>query len=181
MARSARAAATASTPSTPITPVVTPAAAGASNPGPATAAAGPSRRSTRRSLAATATSTSSASASTSTAASSSASPASSGPLTPAEQQLQQSNPHSTRHAVPKSYVEPKAHGLRNSSSARERTPCPFPADHGGSVICGVAEDDEADEVLMAICSACAAMVSSPNASFFSQTTFFLFLSMASAS
>ncbi|RSH85080.1 uncharacterized protein EHS24_006673 [Apiotrichum porosum] len=150
MARLARPTATASNPSTPIpATTLSPALAGAvpspssGAAGVATPVAGPSRTrgtrsSARRSLAAAATApSSSASASTSAAAS----PASSGGV----------------DRIPKSHVAPKAHGLRNALNARDRTPCPFPSEFGGSEHCGVADEDEADDVLMAICAATAGL------------------------
>ena len=42
---------------------------------------------------------------------------------------------------------------------KERSPCPFPAQYGGKDRCGVTEEDERDEVLMAVCAACATTVS----------------------
>lgn len=56
-------------------------------------------------------------------------------------------------------IEPKAHALRSVGGAADRVPCPFPANYGGSERCGVWEEDEADEVLMAVCAACASTVS----------------------
>lgn len=167
MARLARPTATASNPSTPIpATTLSPALAGAvpspssGAAGVATPVAGPSRTrgtrsSARRSLAAAATApSSSASASTSAAAS----PASSGGVDRASSPA--ASHHSTRSAgIPKSHVAPKAHGLRNALNARDRTPCPFPSEFGGSEHCGVADEDEADDVLMAICAATAGLVS----------------------
>ncbi|WVN87129.1 uncharacterized protein L203_102305 [Cryptococcus depauperatus CBS 7841] len=61
-----------------------------------------------------------------------------------------------RESLRKSFqVEAKAHGLRSTGSAIERQPCPFPAQWGGRANCGIAEDDEADEVLMGTLSAIA--------------------------
>lgn len=56
-------------------------------------------------------------------------------------------------------MEAKAHGLRSTGSSVERTPCPFPAQFGGRANCGIAEEDEADEVLMGVLSAIAFYVS----------------------
>lgn len=60
--------------------------------------------------------------------------------------------------LPKTHVESKAHALRSVLGDKERTPCPYPSQYGGKEKCGVADDDERDEVLMAICAACAVMV-----------------------
>lgn len=119
-----------------------------------TPGAGPSRplrqstRSSRRSIA---------------AASTPATPTSSaGPLTPADPNPPAATPplpSSSSRAAPKNHVEPKAHGLRNSHQQRERQSCPYPQDFGGKEQCGITEEDEADEVLMAVCGACAVMVS----------------------
>ncbi|KAL7420103.1 hypothetical protein Q5752_005068 [Cryptotrichosporon argae] len=54
-------------------------------------------------------------------------------------------------------IEPKTHGLRNQVQARERQACPYPADYGGKDKCQVHDEDETDDVLMAICAACAIM------------------------
>jgi hypothetical protein len=43
---------------------------------------------------------------------------------------------------------------------KERPPCPFPAEYGGKEKLGVSDEDEKDEVLMAVCAACAKLVSS---------------------
>jgi hypothetical protein len=55
-------------------------------------------------------------------------------------------------------VEAKAHGLRSVHGERERVVCPFPGEYGGKEKCGVSTEDLADEVLMAICAACARFV-----------------------
>lgn len=85
------------------------------------------------------------------------SPASSaGPLTPADP-----NPPAVQLGsgiIAKSNIAPKVHGLRNAHTARERVPCPFPGEFGGPQHCGVLDEDLADDVLMAICGACATMV-----------------------
>jgi hypothetical protein len=48
--------------------------------------------------------------------------------------------------------------LRSVLGQTEKVPCPFPGQYGGRDKCGIAEEDELDSVLMAICSACATMV-----------------------
>lgn len=54
----------------------------------------------------------------------------------------------------------RGHALRSvGAAAAERTPCPFPAEYGGREKCGIHEEDEADEVLMAGCGALALLVS----------------------
>lgn len=58
-------------------------------------------------------------------------------------------------------MEAKTHGLRSTGSSVERTPCPFPAQFGGRANCGIAEEDEADEVLMSVLSAITFYVSMP--------------------
>lgn len=60
--------------------------------------------------------------------------------------------------APRQSVEAKTHGLRSVLGERERTPCPFPGEYGGREKCGVSEEDEKDEVLMALAAACAKMV-----------------------
>lgn len=55
-------------------------------------------------------------------------------------------------------MEPKAHALRSVGGAAQLVTSPFPGHYGGSEKCGVHEEDEADEVLMAICGACALSV-----------------------
>ncbi|KAI9632828.1 uncharacterized protein MKK02DRAFT_41140 [Dioszegia hungarica] len=49
----------------------------------------------------------------------------------------------------------RSHALRSEWMAAERTACPFPAEYGGRDKCGVSEEDEADEVLMAVCGSLA--------------------------
>lgn len=63
----------------------------------------------------------------------------------------------SRHA-PKPLVEPKVHGLRHAQGDREKVPAPFPAAYGGKEKCALHDDDEKDEVFVAICSALAEMV-----------------------
>lgn len=55
-------------------------------------------------------------------------------------------------------VERKAHALRSVGGAAQLVTSPFPGEYGGSEKCGVHEEDEADEVLMAVCGACATTV-----------------------
>ncbi|XAO27289.1 hypothetical protein I312_106134 [Cryptococcus bacillisporus CA1280] len=88
------------------------------------------------------------SASTSVASPSTSAPTP-GPPTPASDGAGARN-GSTRRAPA---VEAKTHGLRSTGSSVERTPCPFPAQFGGRANCGIAEEDEADEVLMSVLSA----------------------------
>ena len=86
-----------------------------------------------------------------------------GPLTPADPSTQ--FPGFTpcaagpSKAYPRQSVEHKSHALRSVENAAERTTCPFPGEYGGREKCGVSEEDEADEVLMAVCGACALLVS----------------------
>ncbi|ORX35327.1 hypothetical protein BD324DRAFT_652461 [Kockovaella imperatae] len=54
-------------------------------------------------------------------------------------------------------IESKPHALRSVLGEKERSPCPFPTQYGGRDKCAVVEDDERDEVLMAVCGACAIM------------------------
>lgn len=132
------------------------AAAGAAPPGPA----GATRTSRRRQ---------SVSASTSTAPSTPFTP---GPLTPADHSTpffgftnavsgssKQGRAQTPAGYTPRQSVERKSHALRSVEIAAERTPCPFPSEYGGKEKCGVSDEDEADEVLMAVCGACALMVS----------------------
>ncbi|OWZ26587.1 hypothetical protein J010_06782 [Cryptococcus neoformans] len=113
-------------------------------PGPTTPSAGPStslRTSarTRRQSASTSVASTSASALTP------------GPPTPASDGVGARNGAARRAPA----VEAKTHGLRSTGSSVERTPCPFPAQFGGRANCGIAEEDEADEVLMGVLSAIA--------------------------
>lgn len=55
-------------------------------------------------------------------------------------------------------MEAKAHGLRSVHGERERVACPFPGEYGGKEKCAVSAEDLADEVLMAVCAACARLV-----------------------
>lgn len=61
--------------------------------------------------------------------------------------------------APRPPVETKTHALRSVGGNQDRAPSPFPEQYGGKEKCGVSEEDEADEVLMAVCSACASLVS----------------------
>ena len=56
-------------------------------------------------------------------------------------------------------IEAKAHGLRSVGSV-DKAECPFPAQFGGCEKCGVSEEDERDESLMAICASIASTVCS---------------------
>ncbi len=56
-------------------------------------------------------------------------------------------------------VEAKSHALRSVFGEKDRAACPFPGEYGGAGRCGVMEEDERDEVLMATCAACASVVS----------------------
>jgi hypothetical protein len=69
-------------------------------------------------------------------------------------------PSRTPNPLSKSYVAPKNHQTRNHGD-KDRETCPFPELYGGSAKCGVSEEDEQDEVLMACCAALAQVVSSP--------------------
>lgn len=60
--------------------------------------------------------------------------------------------------IPKTYVEPKTHSLRSVGGERERVACPFPEKYGGKDKCGVSDEDEKDETLMALCAALAVSV-----------------------
>ena len=65
---------------------------------------------------------------------------------------------STSKSAKAAPVEAKAHGLRSVHGERERVACPFPEQYGGNDKCGVSAEDLADEVLMAVCAACASLV-----------------------
>lgn len=166
MARPTRQTATTASTNTPTPLRPTPVALAPATPTDAQqSAAGPSRPTrvtrARRSLGA-AGALASGSASPSVA-SSAASPAG-GPLTPTNPNSpapssSASTPLGATRAHSKSFVEPKAHGLRNAQNAKERRAIPFPADFGGKDVCGIHDEDEQDDVLMAICGACASMVS----------------------
>lgn len=66
-------------------------------------------------------------------------------------------PSSSTSKTP-SRVERKSHALRSVGGTASLVTSPFPGEYGGSEKCGVHEDDEADEVLMAVCGACAVTV-----------------------
>lgn len=70
-------------------------------------------------------------------------------------------PSRTPNPLSKSYVAPKNHQTRNHGD-KDRAPCPFPDQYGGKVKCGVSDQDEADEYLMATCAALAQTVSHPS-------------------
>ncbi|CAK9785322.1 hypothetical protein CC85DRAFT_305280 [Cutaneotrichosporon oleaginosum] len=163
MARTARSsAATSATPSTPATTPPAPRSTSTASAGVAVgAAAGPSGAAVTSSTPTVGTAGPSRPTRTSARSRRSVGgavpspPSSAGPLTPADP-----NPPSTplgSGSVPKTLVAPKVHGLRNAHTARERVPCPFPADFGGQQQCGVSDEDLADDVLMAICGACATL------------------------
>jgi hypothetical protein len=56
-------------------------------------------------------------------------------------------------------VEPKTHALRSVLGEKDRAVCPFPGEYGGRVKLGLSEEDEKDEVFMAVCAAIAYFVS----------------------
>ena len=137
---------------------------GASNqPSPPT-----SRTRSRRTSVASLSANASASASASASGSSSGSGSSSKPLTalptpsstPAPSiPMALSASTGTPRKVKGPAVDRKSHALRSVLGEKDRTQCPFPAQYGGRDRCGVVDEDERDEVLMAICAACASTVS----------------------
>lgn len=86
------------------------------------------------------------------------------PLTPAESlplaapSPPVAGPSRTPNPLSKSYVAPKNHQTRNHGD-KDRETCPFPEQYGGGAKCGVTDEDEQDEVLMACCAALAQVVS----------------------
>jgi hypothetical protein len=86
------------------------------------------------------------------------------PVTPAEPSppaplaTPVAGPSRTPNPLSKSYVAPKNHQTRNHGD-KDRESCPFPEQYGGSAKCGVSDEDEQDEVLMACCAALAQVVS----------------------
>jgi hypothetical protein len=72
-------------------------------------------------------------------------------------------PSRTPNPLSKSYVAPKNHQTRNHGD-KDRETCPFPDMYGGKGKCGVSDEDERDDVLMACCAAIAKAVSSSSQS-----------------
>jgi hypothetical protein len=67
-------------------------------------------------------------------------------------------PSRTPNPLSKSYVAPKNHQTRNHGD-KDRETCPFPEQYGGKAKCGITDEDEQDECLMACCAALAETVS----------------------
>lgn len=70
-----------------------------------------------------------------------------------------SPPSTSRHHAKQASVEAKTHALRSVFGEKERESCPYPGQYGGAAKCGVSDEDEKDEVLMATCAACSSVVS----------------------
>ena len=72
-----------------------------------------------------------------------------------------SPPSTSRIQSKHSGITTKSHALRSVLGEKEREPCPYPGQYGGPAKCGVTEEDEKDEVLMATCAACSSVVRPP--------------------